>query len=422
MAMKAASQVFRKAALDRLASPEQLDELIPVVDARGWIAALGIGVLTAAVIAWGFLGSIPTEVLAHGILVTQGGRVVSALSPTSGVVASLTVKPGDAVRRGQPVATIHQPEAELRLANAGQVEAERAVTLETRGAALQREAQALEANATQRKRAQEQIIEQANERIGRLRRQLEIREQMHPRNLALEERVEQARADLARAQQDVSDARARMVEIDTELLHSRLEAERELAGLRAGLADAKRAAAEAGAALTATRDVVAPATGKVTELAVSEGQMVTANGTVLNVETEGRRLQAVVYVPTEHGKQVSVGMAARIALSTVKMREWGALNGRVASISDFPATPQGMAAVLGNPQLVQSFGGGSAPYEARIDLQQADTPSGYAWSSGTGPTLDLSSGTTLSAAIAVREEPPINLVLPSLRQATGLTR
>jgi HlyD family secretion protein len=56
MAMKAASQVFRKAALDRLASPEQLDELIPVVDARGWIAALGIGVLTAAVIAWGFLG------------------------------------------------------------------------------------------------------------------------------------------------------------------------------------------------------------------------------------------------------------------------------------------------------------------------------------------------------------------------------
>ena len=306
--MKAASQVFRKAALDRLASPEQLDELIPVVDARGWIAALGIGVLTAAIIAWGFLGSIPTEVLAHGILVTQGGRVVSALSPTSGVVASLTVKPGDAVWRGQPVATIHQPEAELHLANARQIEAERAVTLETRGASLQREGQALEANATQRKGAQEQIIEQANERIGRLRRQLEIREQMHPRNLALEERVEQARADLARAQQDVSDARARMVEIDTELLHSRLEAERELAGLRAGLADAKRAAAEAGAALTATRDVVAPATGKVTELAVSEGQMVTANGTVLNVETEGRRLQAVVYVPTEHGKQISAGM------------------------------------------------------------------------------------------------------------------
>jgi HlyD family secretion protein len=83
--MKAASQVFRKAALDWLGSLEQLDELIPVVDARGWIAALGISVLTAAVIAWGFLGSIPTEVLAHGILVTQGGRVVSALSPTSGV-------------------------------------------------------------------------------------------------------------------------------------------------------------------------------------------------------------------------------------------------------------------------------------------------------------------------------------------------
>jgi HlyD family secretion protein len=422
MAVKPASQVFRKAALDRLASPEQLDELIPVADARGWLAALGIAVLTAAVIAWGFLGSIPTEVLAHGILVTQGGRVVSALSPASGVVASLTVKPGDVVQRGQVVATIHQPGAELHLANARQVEAERAVTLDTRGAALRREAQALEANATQRKQVQDQITEQADEGIGRLRRQLEIREQMRPRNLALEERIEQARADLARARQDVSDARARMVEIDTEVLHSRLEAERELTGLRAGLADANRAAAEADAALTATRDVVAPATGKVTELAVSEGQVVTTNGMVLNVETEGRRLQAVVYVPTEHGKQISPGMTAHIALSTVNKREWGALYGRVASISDFPATPQGMAAVLQNPQLVQSFGDGSPPYEARIDLQPAKTPTGYAWSSGIGPTLDLSSGTTLAAAIAVREEPPINLVLPSLRQATGLVR
>jgi HlyD family secretion protein len=133
-------------------------------------------------------------------------------------------------------------------------------------------------------------------------------------------------------------------------------------------------------------------------------------------------LQAVVYVPTEHGKQISAGMTARIALSTVKTREWGALSGRVASISDFPATPLGMAAVLENPQLVQSLGGGSPPYEARIDLQPANTPTGYAWSSGTGPTLDLSSGTTLSVAIAVREEPPINLLLPALRQATGLTR
>jgi HlyD family secretion protein len=422
MTMKAANLVFRKAALDRLASPEQLDELIPVVDARGWVAALGISVLTAAVIAWGFLGSIPTEVLARGILVTQGGRVVSALSPSSGVVASLTVKPGDVVQRGQAVATIHQPQAELHLANARQVEAEQAVAVETRGASLQREAQALEANATQRKRAQDQVIEQASQRIGRLRRQLEIREQMHPRNLELEERVEQVQADLARAQQDVSDAQARMVEIDTVLLHSRLEGERELAGLRAGLADAKRATAQASAALDAARDVLAPATGKVTELAVSEGQMVTANGPVLNVETEGRRLQALVYVPTEHGKQIYPGMTARVALSTVNKREWGALNGRVASISDFPATPQGMAAVLGNPQLVQNFGGGSAPYNARIDLQQADTPSGYAWSSGTGPTLDLSSGTTLSANIEVREEQPVNLILPSLRRATGVTR
>jgi HlyD family secretion protein len=112
----------------------------------------------------------------------------------------------------------------------------------------------------------------------------------------------------------------------------------------------------------------------------------------------------------------------RIALSTVRQEEWGTLLGRVALISDFPSSPQGMAAVLQNPQLVRSFAGGMPPFEARIALFAATTPTGYAWSSGEGPALELTSGTTLRAGIAVRQDNPLGLILPALRRQLWVSR
>ena len=100
MSANPADRLFRKSALDRLASAEQLDELVTVTDGRGWVATLGLCVMAGALVTWGFLGRIPTEVTAREILVMEGGRVVAALSPGAGVVAALLVKSGDLVRRG----------------------------------------------------------------------------------------------------------------------------------------------------------------------------------------------------------------------------------------------------------------------------------------------------------------------------------
>jgi HlyD family secretion protein len=81
-----------------------------------------------------------------------------------------------------------------------------------------------------------------------------------------------------------------------------------------------------------------------------------------------------------------------------------------------------MAAVLQNPQLVQSLAGQTPPFEARIELLPAPTATGYAWSSGPGPALSLTSGTTLRAEIAVRHDAPLALILPALRRGLGAPR
>jgi pyruvate/2-oxoglutarate dehydrogenase complex dihydrolipoamide acyltransferase (E2) component len=100
--------IFREAALERLASPERLDELIEVTTPRLWLALLGAGLLLVTAIGWGLFGSIPTLVHGQGILIRDGG-LQSVVAPDGGQVKELLVRVGDDVAREQIVARLIQP-------------------------------------------------------------------------------------------------------------------------------------------------------------------------------------------------------------------------------------------------------------------------------------------------------------------------
>lgn len=92
-----ASRVFRQTALDRLSSPEQLDQLVRVANPQGW-AALGVltGLLAVALL-WGWFGSIPVEVAGDGILQSRnGGPVHGSHADGEELQAILFLPPGEA--------------------------------------------------------------------------------------------------------------------------------------------------------------------------------------------------------------------------------------------------------------------------------------------------------------------------------------
>ena len=95
--------------------------------------------------------------------------------------------------------------------------------------------------------------------------------------------------------------------------------------------------------------------------------------------------------------------------------------GTVVTVSDFPITPQGMAAVLHNDSLVTRFSRQGAPYAAAVRLARDErTVSGYRWAVGQGPALRLTSGTLTQAEITTREQRPLDLVVPMLKRLTGM--
>ena len=107
---------------------------------------------------------------------------------------------------------------------------------------------------------------------------------------------------------------------------------------------------------------------------------------MIAIESEGTKLEALVYIPAERGKNVKPGMEVRIEPSTVKREEFGTMIGTVETVSEFPITPQGMAAVLHNDNLVKRFAHDGPSYAATVSLEQdASTVSGYRWAVGNGP-------------------------------------
>src|SRR5688572_1619154 len=97
--------LFRKAALDKLASPERLDVLMQVTSPMGWLALTTVGGILIGVIIWSIFGSIPERVNGEGVLL-RGGANKEIRSSGSGVISSMDLREGQMITVGQALGTI----------------------------------------------------------------------------------------------------------------------------------------------------------------------------------------------------------------------------------------------------------------------------------------------------------------------------
>ena len=100
-----ADPLFRKAALDKLASPERLDILMQVTPPQQRIARWTIVVLLVAGVGWGMFGSVADRIPGQGQL-QAGGGTQQIVSAGDGLLTTLTLAENGSVAEGQLVATI----------------------------------------------------------------------------------------------------------------------------------------------------------------------------------------------------------------------------------------------------------------------------------------------------------------------------
>lgn len=416
------NRAFRAVALERAASPEQLDHLVGITRPVDWILVLVIFVTLGTAVAWGIFGRIPTRAQAEGILVSSGGRVVDAVSAAPGRLASIEVAVGDRVTQGQAIARITQTDIEQRYRNAMEVHRERERERDILKSKITAELASKAQNFAKLEQAFNQIIKATDQRIDYLTVDLSNLEGLLAKGFTTRRNVEERRRELTDAQQRREDTLNEILKLKAQKTDLETQRERDIQDSQFRLNDARRQMDQFAGELGRNTTVLSPIEGRVLEIKVSSGSVLNVGTSVIAVETEGTTLDAIVYISADRGKSVKPGMEVRLEPSTVKREEFGTMVGSVVSVSDFPVTPQGMAAVLHNESLVTRFTKEGAPYAASVRLKpDASTVSGYRWAVGKGPSLRLTSGTLTKAEITTREQSPLELVVPMLKRLTGIT-
>ncbi len=236
------NNIFRKEALLRVASPEQLDQLVQVVSPKRWFSLAALGALVVTGFTWSVFGRIPMTVAGRGVLIYPS-QVVSVQSSTSGRILSINVQVGDLVKKGQVLATIDQSElqkqlqlarnklAQLRLQDrsASSMQTQRS-TIDESAIAQQRQTlqQSLQTvqsltpvlrekglnSIQQSRKALQQRLQTLRETLPTYKKRWEDRHAIFVQGAVSKDTILQAQQDYLNAQAQINDAESQLKQLD----------------------------------------------------------------------------------------------------------------------------------------------------------------------------------------------------------------
>ncbi len=412
-------ELFRKAALARLSSPEELDHAITVIQPRGWVALIGVGLLLATVCAWGVIGTIPERVIGKGVLMSAG-HVFGINSPAGGMVKNVFVKNGDRVKSGQIVARIQRDDLldQLQMAtqNLEDLQEEYRSVLEYSTGNLALTEKKLSTSKSSLELQRLRFIKQRNA----VAENVENLQGLFDEGLVTNQQLLAAKSELNSLDAQLQEVEIRLADLNVSKLQVSGENRKQLLALEQRVEEARKNIEILQISYRNQTKVVSNVTGLVFEVSVNKGDYVSQGTAIAIVEPEESSLKTfrgVVYFNAEDGKKIRRGMNIAISPSTVKQEEYGYILGIVTEVSDFPVTSQYIQNTFHHPGLLSSFTKIGVPIEVKADIiPDPRTPSGYKWSSSRGPDMRIDSGILCTAFVTVRTQRPISLLIPLIKR------
>lgn len=406
--------LFRKASIDKVSSPEQLDLLMRVTAPAGWIALVAVGVMLIAVGVWSVLGSIPDLVTAGGTLF-RGERLYDVKATMGGHIVALSVQPDSMVVAGQTIAKLQREQE-----SSEQVQATKE-QMTAVDAQIQADKDQLAANSVNIAKYRSAIA-RSKDQLDQLRRQYELQKQLvdqgikAPKDLyAIKQQMDEMQGAIESNESEIQQLQAKAVSIQADIETTQSRSLLTQAGLKS------------------TTEVKSPESGRVVEVIKSTGDTVAEGEPLIRIErrdtgdarTEqvcGGDVHALVYVSAALAGKVKKGQFVRVSPSDVKKEEYGFVFGTVERVASYPSSTADMTEKLKNDQLVRQFMAGGPAFEVRVCLERDpnNKVNPFKWSSSQGPPKGTDAGTTCSVSIVVDEKKPYTYVIPAVRRAAGL--
>lgn len=407
--------IFRQAALDRLSSPEQLDERMQVTPPSAWMALAAVGLLLLSAITWSIFGRIPTTVHGDGILI-RGGRLFKVSAIGSGQLTDLSAKVGDEVQKGQVVGHLLQPQLQDQVQSTrAQIEELRKQYQDQSEFESKDALQEIELIALKHSHL-EQMIAAYNEQITWLKEKISNQRKLVEQGLITKQTLVSTEQSFYTTQQQIDKSRSDLKEMANREFQLRNQKQQTLLTSQLKINETERRLGELANQLEVSSKIVTTYSGRVLETLAKAGDLITSGNPLLTLELSDTELEAVIYVSAGEGKKVRPGMRVEVIPATYEKAEYGFMVATVKVVSDFPATHQAMMSVLENDGLVQKLAKSGPPTALYATLvRTTNTVSGFQWSSSGGPPSAIHAGTICTANVIVLQQRPISLVIPAIK-------
>ena len=371
--------IFRKVSLERLSSPEQVDQLLKITNPAAWLSLTGVHILLFFVLFWSITAQIPVKIEGKGMLIKSEG-VFNIQHSTGGVIKEINIKPDDVIKKGDIIAVIDKPDL-LYTINENEIKLEKLLTeKEERNKTKEANKPLFDSYYKLKEKSIYSIKNNSS-----IEYEVRMKELMFERNKMLtnEKQNDKILDDLIN---------------ETGRFISQLKS------------DFKSAS-----------NVESPYSGKVIEVMINRGELLLEGKTIASIERSSLRnnkdITAVLYVPLSEGKNIKAGMNAFISPSGVKKEDYGYMTGTVDFVSSYPATFQGMMKVFENEAMVSRLSDDGPVITLKINLIESENNhTGYKWSSGRVPLIDIMGGTMCSGTVTVAKKRPISFLLPMFNE------
>lgn len=356
--------LFRKAVVEaRRAEGAEVDFLAGFKP-KGWSVLLLLASLVALLFVGAALATVEVTAEAQGMLrAPKGLRPVASV--LGGSLAEVLVQSGDQVQPGQVVARLEATELRANLITRER-ELETTQTEVTESDRRDRQIEERASQAMQRRRAALQgRIAVNNERLAQRVKQSANYDELERQGGASADQNLSVKDQLQSTKESISALSAEVALLDLEIADRARQWQERDSARRAQLARAQASVDEARAVL-ASSEIRAPAAGQIESLLATPGGVVEAGGLLANIVPAGAPRTIVAFVPSRDIAFVAPGAEATVEVQSLSISEFGLGKARVSRVSSDVATPLEVQSTLGE----QLQGSGSV---VRVELELVDS-------------------------------------------------
>ncbi|KTC93265.1 NHLP bacteriocin system secretion protein [Legionella cincinnatiensis] len=413
------SDLYRKQAVESFYEREDFQQTIRIITPKSWVYLIIFFMLIVAGVLWLIFGQISTLVEGQGIIFAKNAEIINVMSPISGgYVKQLWVRPGVKVKRGQLLATLVNPNMNSEAKELNNYIEQQKIKLaeltKTAKSEIDIRLKQIQDSVTHAQTINDSLQEKKN----RLEALLKIQEAAFKKGIL-------SRLELTDIQVAYYDSKEQITKNENTLIELNQEKNDYIESWNTKIRDLQEKLAQSQFNLKKlmeniklTETVLSPEDGIISNEYVKPGDFLTEKQTLLNIITHNKDLEVIAFFNADVGKKIVVGMQSKVFPKHVNVLEYGGIVGKVTFVSELPITPEGLESILENQKMADVFEQNGPVFKVKIELDHSpDTPTGYRWTTSSGPKEKLSIGTVTKVEIVVKKEHPLSIILPILKSA-----